>query len=341
VSLRRSATRIAIIAGFSAALVVALILGAVLWPVGALRRPARPRDVDLIAHAGLHQATSVDARDECSARLSGPFRHRFLDNTVPAVGEAFRLGATVVELDVHPTADGSLAVFHDWTLDCRTNGTGVTHEQRLAYLKGLDVGYGYTADSGRTFPLRGTGVGLMPTLPEVFRAFPGRAFLVNQKDQFARTADLLARAVDSLPEDARGRIYYWGPPKPYETLRQRTSSVRRMLPTVAEERRCATRVALTVALGPLPGACRNIGGVGIPARYIAARFGWRAWVERRLTLRFLRQAVLAGEPVYVVNVDDATALRAALALPVSGIMTDRIDVTGPLFAEMRAGPAPR
>ena len=35
---------------------------------------------------------------------------------------AFDSGADVVELDVHLTPDGKFAVFHDWTLDCRTDG---------------------------------------------------------------------------------------------------------------------------------------------------------------------------------------------------------------------------
>ena len=36
---------------------------------------------------------------------------------------AFAAGADIVEFDVHPTSDGQFAVFHDWTLDCRTAAT--------------------------------------------------------------------------------------------------------------------------------------------------------------------------------------------------------------------------
>ncbi len=68
---------------------------------------------------------------------------------------AFDAGADIVEFDVHPTTDGHFAVFHDWTLDCRTDGKGVTREHTLAELKKLDAGYGYTADGGKTYPLRG------------------------------------------------------------------------------------------------------------------------------------------------------------------------------------------
>jgi glycerophosphoryl diester phosphodiesterase len=67
---------------------------------------------------------------------------------------AFNAGADVVEIDVHPTNDGHFAVIHDWTLDCRTNGRGVTRKHSLAELKTLDAGYGYTADGGKTFPFR-------------------------------------------------------------------------------------------------------------------------------------------------------------------------------------------
>jgi glycerophosphoryl diester phosphodiesterase len=71
---------------------------------------------------------------------------------------AFNKGADMVEFDVQPTTDGQFAVFHDWTLNCRTNGAGVTRDHTMKELKALDVGYGYTADGGKTYPFRGKGV---------------------------------------------------------------------------------------------------------------------------------------------------------------------------------------
>jgi len=55
-----------------------------------------------------------------------------LENTLDSMAAAFELGADVVELDIHPTTDGQFAVFHDWTIDCRTNGKGVTRKQSMA-----------------------------------------------------------------------------------------------------------------------------------------------------------------------------------------------------------------
>jgi glycerophosphoryl diester phosphodiesterase family protein len=97
-----------------------------------------------------------------------------IENTIDSMRAAFELGEDAVELDVHPTTDVQFAVFHDWTLDCRTEGHGETRAHDMAYLKTLDVGYGYSADGGRTFPLRGKGIGLMPSFADVMQAFSWR-----------------------------------------------------------------------------------------------------------------------------------------------------------------------
>ena len=54
---------------------------------------------------------------------------------------SFEAGADILEFDIHPTTDGRFAVFHDWTLECRTDGRGVTREHSMAALKRLDIGY--------------------------------------------------------------------------------------------------------------------------------------------------------------------------------------------------------
>jgi len=84
-------------------------------------------------------------------------------------------------------------VFHDWMLDCRTESKGVTREHSLAALKKLDIGYGYTADGGKSFPFRGKGVGLMPSLDEVLETFPNRRFLINIKSNDASEGTSLLR----------------------------------------------------------------------------------------------------------------------------------------------------
>ncbi|SDE23630.1 Glycerophosphoryl diester phosphodiesterase family protein, partial [Priestia aryabhattai B8W22] len=120
----------------------------------------------LLAHRGVAQTFTMKdiQNDTCTAeRIYNP-EHNFLENTIPSMEAAFEDGADMVELDVHITKDNQFAVFHDWTVDCRTNGKGVTRDYTMAELKKLDIGYGYTADGGKTYPFRGKGVNLMPSL---------------------------------------------------------------------------------------------------------------------------------------------------------------------------------
>ena len=120
----------------------------------------------VIAQRGLHQVYGREGIDDetCTARHILPPSHVFIDNTLPSIAAAFALGADVVEVDVKLTKDHEFVLFHDNALECRTDGTGWVGERSLAELKALDVGYGYTADDGKSFPLRGKGVGLMASL---------------------------------------------------------------------------------------------------------------------------------------------------------------------------------
>lgn len=152
----------------------------------------------LLAHRGVAQRFDPVGvtSDTCTASRMLPPKHGYLENTVRSMRASFEAGADIVELDVHPTTDGQFAVFHDWTLDCRTDGYGVTREHSMAELKKLDVGYGYTADGGNTYPFRGKGVGLMPTLTEVLQAFPDRRFLINVKSNDPEEGTKLATVLN-------------------------------------------------------------------------------------------------------------------------------------------------
>lgn len=173
-------------------------------------RAAKPQEAPrILAHRGVHQTFDLTGvtNDSCTAtRIREPLAPE-IENTIGAMRAAFELGAKVVELDVHPTTDGQFAVFHDWTVNCRTQGSGTTRNHTMVYLKSLDIGYGYTADNGATFPLRGTGVGLMPTLAEVFETFPDGKFLIDFKSNEAREGDMLAAMLLSNPS---WRNSVWG-----------------------------------------------------------------------------------------------------------------------------------
>ena len=182
----------------------AVYVGNASWRVS----PSPDARTEVIAHRGIHQTYGRDDLDSetCTATRMDTPRHGYLENTIASMRAAFDAGADIVELDVHPTTDGHFAVFHDWTLECRTNGSGRTRDHDLAYLNSLDIGHGYTRD-GETYPFRGKGVGAMPELREVLAALPDRRLLVNFKSREAREGDMLTTLLNDNPQ---WRAAVWG-----------------------------------------------------------------------------------------------------------------------------------
>jgi glycerophosphoryl diester phosphodiesterase len=204
--------------------------------------------------------------------------HDYLENPLDSMRASFEAGADIVEIDVHPTTDGQFAVFHDWTLECRTDGTGVTREHTMTELKALDIGYGYTADGGRTFPFRGRGVGEMPSLDEVLSTFPQGRFLINVKSRDLAEGVLLAEVLGRLSVEERSRIMVYGGEEPVEALRTR-------LPDVLTTSRAAVRECLLayMAIGwtsAVPEACQER-IVLVPINVAPWFWGWpRRFVNR-------------------------------------------------------------
>lgn len=114
--------------------------------------------------------------------------------------EAFRLGveagADAIELDVHLTADGQLAVIHDETLDRTTDRSGAVASLMMDDIREADAGARFSrpGDAGHPFAGRGLRV---PTLPEVLNWLPEGIGLV---------VEVKARAAaDAVVEALRGR----------------------------------------------------------------------------------------------------------------------------------------
>jgi glycerophosphoryl diester phosphodiesterase len=62
------------------------------------------------------------------------------ENTLPALQEAIRLGAQMIEFDILFTRDSVLVLMHDETVDRTTNGRGRVADLTWAELKTLDAG---------------------------------------------------------------------------------------------------------------------------------------------------------------------------------------------------------
>jgi glycerophosphoryl diester phosphodiesterase len=185
---------------------------------------SKPRGgIKLIAHRGVYQLYDHKGveRDTCTAnRVERPV-HDYLENTTRSMQAARQMGADIVEIDVAPTKDGQIAVFHDWTVDCRTEGKGEIRGKTMAELKQLDPGYGYTADGGKTFPFRGKQNGTIPTLQEALDVLPSTPIIFNFKGRSPQEADQLAEALKAARRDVvkRGDMFY-GAQGPVARIRQ-------------------------------------------------------------------------------------------------------------------------
>ena len=122
--------------------------------------------------------------------------------------EAFRLGveagADAIELDVHLTADGQLAVIHDDTLDRTTDRTGAVSSLAMDQIREADAGARFVRPDDAGYPYRGRGL-RVPTLPEVLAWLPDDMGLVVEIKARA-AADAVVEAVRSHVVRAEGRL---------------------------------------------------------------------------------------------------------------------------------------
>jgi glycerophosphoryl diester phosphodiesterase len=61
------------------------------------------------------------------------------ENTLASIEKALEFGVDAIEIDVHRCATGELVVFHDFTLDRMTNGSGEVAQHTLEQLKMLKI----------------------------------------------------------------------------------------------------------------------------------------------------------------------------------------------------------
>jgi glycerophosphoryl diester phosphodiesterase len=235
--------------------------------------PRSQKPLITVAHRGLAQQydRAGVGRDTCTATRIRPSEHDFIENTLRSMSNARHFGADAIELDVHPTSDGQMVVFHDWTLDCRTDGKGPVRQKTLAELKRLDVGYGYTADGGRTFPLRGKGIGGMPTVEEALRETPRMRLFFNFKSKDPRDADALVAAFRRAGVEIDGKYVFYGHPRVLDRMKQLVSGASTFWKDGMKT--CLTDYVKWGWTSFVPETCRNT-VVAVPLNYQWAIWGW-------------------------------------------------------------------
>ena len=281
----------------------------------------------ILAHRGLYQtydSTGVE-RSDCTATRIHPPIHDYLENSLPSIQAALDLGADIVEIDIHPTTDNEFVVFHDWTLNCRTDGEGVVREHDTVYLKSLDIGFGYTADGGETFPFRGKYIGAMPTLNEVLSAFPEAHFLINLKGGKIEESRLLTDYLlaHNFQNQTRLSVSGNGENVPeYAELNPKniTLSRQRAIP-------CLKKYLLLGWSGYVPKECHN-SYVPVPRNYRWLVWGWPNRFENRLR-KVGSMSLLMGD--HKKGAEGAGAINDLDSIPKNfgGVVwTNRVDIIG-------------
>lgn len=226
-----------------------------------------------------------------------------------AFANGVALGSDGIECDVHLSRDGVPVVIHDATLDRTTNARGSVAARTAAELAAVDAGYRYADAAGAT-PFRDRGIGV-PTLDEVFRAFPGVRIIIEMKTGDAALARAVAAVVAS--HDAAGRVCVGS------FHRHGLDVIRSIAPgiaTSASEDEARWTLYRSWARWPM----------AAPRAYCAFQVPERAGRLRVISPAFVAQAHRDAARVDVWVVDAAEDIRRLFALGVDGVITDRPDI---------------
>jgi glycerophosphoryl diester phosphodiesterase len=284
----------------------------------------------LLAHRGLAQTFPMEdiTGDTNTAAIIYEPEHPYLENTLPSIEADFAAGADIVELDIHPTGDGHFVVFHDWILDYRTNGTGIVREHSLQELKQLDVGYGYTADNGKTYPFRGKGVGLMPSLDEVLAAFPTDSLLIHIKSNDPQEGLQLAEYLAGFSQERLEQLAVYGGDEPIAVLQEKLPNLRVMSKATIKS---ALLAYMAVGwTGYVPKAIHH-SEIYLPLKYARFLWGWPHRFIERMKKVDTRVIVVAGDGRWSEGFDTVSDLEQLPKNLTGGIWTNRIDRIAPVF----------
>ena len=296
--------------------------------------PKTGNDFEIIAHRGVHQDYEGSAKGlrrskayltECTATRIFKPTHPYLENTVESIQAAFDYGATIVEIDIRPTKDNQLVVFHDWMLGCRTNVQGNVIDHTVEDLKQLDIGYGYTHD-GKTYPFRGKGIGKIETLTDVLNRFPDKRFLIDNKNgNNLETAQLIVDTLSQFSEERQKQLYLWCQDKAYEHIKQQLPSVKRLILPRNRHKTFFKSYLLNLGFSEVPNEYKNQ-GIGLPLQYTKFIWGWPN--------RFLGKIYKADMKFYLY-INTMEEAKKYSDIPISGIVTDRIEDVGEYYSHLK------
>ena len=235
------------------------------------------------------------------------------ENTLPAVAEAIRVGADMVEVDVRLSGDGQAVIFHDETIG-RTTRVPARPARRLGpktrlseltlqEIRRLDAGVWFDRRFART---------RVPTLDEVVSACAGRIGLnLELKPDRRSTGPSRARLVAALSPIISSH------PEPNALLfssfdHESLAELRRRHPGV--------RIGLLLTRDQVVGRGRLIESFKTASALSAVSVNLPS---ADVTPSLVETVHRRGYAIYVYTVNAPAALRRLIAAGVDGIFTDR------------------
>lgn len=219
------------------------------------------------------------------------------ENTLAALRQALELGAPCVEIDLRQSADGVVMVFHDATLERTSNGVGELALANSAALARLDAGAWKDA--------RFAGEPI-PTLASALELCRGRTEVMLD----VKVAGLGAATRAAVERSGFALDELWIGTWDDEQL----ADLRAEFPS---ER----HVFIGEAPPELSGAALGAWLDGLRARgYCAVSLSWKSLPRELVPMARSRQL-----SIFVWTLNEPEQLRAAIALGVDGVITDRPD----------------
>lgn len=277
---------------------------------------------EIIAHKGVHQEVRIEQdviydANHCPLAAHIWRNHFFIENTLPSIAEAFRLGADRVEIDVMSTKDGEVVLYHDSSLLCRTGINSKLKDLTFAELRKTDLSAEYRFHGLKTNPLRGKGRGLIVTLSQVLRTFPHQKFLINPKED---EEEALARMTNLIAD--RKELSFWGSDRAWKFLAKRGVSFTNRLSHLSLSEKCLGRYKRWGGFGVFPLECEGFDLVLSVKRLE----DWNLWGG---SLGILKMFHERERRIYILQPQDMTQVRRFHTLGFDGVITSRIDVLMP------------
>ena len=239
------------------------------------------------------------------------------ENTFQAFDVGVDTQSDVLEIDIRISRDNEIIVIHDERVDRTTDGMGKVFDHTLIQLKKLDAAYRFQ-HSEYAERYRSTNIKL-PTLLELFEAYPDITVHIDVKDKQPKAAKLLVDVIEKAGAEYRTVVGSFN------------SSVLRYFRTIAPSIATSAVFGEVLSLytrNKLPINLRTEHhpiALQIPSQYAVIKLDTQAFIKRIQAHGLLANYWTINEPRH---------MRSLLRNGANGIVTDRPDLALAVFQEL-------